>query len=97
MGPPSSVSAAVLGLAAWSSLLVDLVEANLRCYSCAPCNEFEFFAGDVHHFEVGLRSVGWDVFLKFSRYENLASFQADCYLDRYCMKISGATTGSIHI
>ena len=65
MGPPSSVSAAVLGLAALSSLLVDLVEANLRCYSCAPCNEFEFFAGDVHHFEVGLRSVGWDVRLKF--------------------------------
>ena len=54
MKPPFSSSAAFLGLAALSSLIIDLVEANLRCYSCAPCNEFEFFAGDVHHFEVGI-------------------------------------------
>ena len=23
----------------------------LRCYSCAPCNEMEIYAGDVTHFE----------------------------------------------
>ena len=44
--------------------LVRLASSNLRCYSCYPCNELEFFAGDVRHFE------------------------ADCYLDRYCMKVN---------
>ncbi len=39
------------------------VSCNLRCYSCAPCNEFEYFAGSLYHFE------------------------ADCYFDRYCMKV----------
>ena len=61
MAPALSISAAVLWLTALSSVLIDLAEANLRCYSCAPCNEFEFFAGDVHHFEVprvGAGSVG---------------------------------------
>lgn len=46
------------------TLLFHVVEANLRCYSCAPCNELEIYAGDVTHFE------------------------QDCYLDRYCMKVS---------
>ena len=61
MAPALSISAAVLWLTTLSSVLIDLAEANLRCYSCAPCNEFEFFAGDVHHFEVprvGAGSVG---------------------------------------
>eukprot|EP00093_Oithona_nana_P011514 11514.XXX_685852_684879_1 [CDS] Oithona nana genome sequencing. len=49
------------------TLLVGETEGNLRCYSCAPCNELELYAGDVTHFE------------------------QDCYLDRYCMKISGIT------
>ena len=31
--------------------LLNLVKANLRCYSCAPCNEFEIYAGDITHFE----------------------------------------------
>eukprot|EP00095_Tigriopus_kingsejongensis_P009081 maker-scaffold742_size103727-snap-gene-0.22 protein:Tk09081 transcript:maker-scaffold742_size103727-snap-gene-0.22-mRNA-1 annotation:"hypothetical protein" len=26
-------------------------EGNIRCYSCAPCNEFEYFAGDLSAFE----------------------------------------------
>ena len=64
MGPPSSFPAAFLGLAALSSPIFDLVEANLRCYSCAPCNEFEFFAGDLHHFEVGISSLVWLIQLK---------------------------------
>ena len=46
------------------TLLVGETEGNLRCYSCAPCNELELYAGDVTHFE------------------------QDCYLDRYCMKVS---------
>eukprot|EP00094_Tigriopus_californicus_P003597 TCALIF_03460-PA protein Name:"Protein of unknown function" AED:0.52 eAED:0.52 QI:0/0.33/0/0.5/0.33/0.25/4/0/110 len=29
----------------------DLIEANIRCYSCAPCHEFEHFAGDLSYFE----------------------------------------------
>ena len=44
--------------------VVQAAKANLRCYSCAPCNELELYAGDVTHFE------------------------QDCYLDRYCMKVS---------
>lgn len=32
-------------------LSLDLIEANIRCYSCAPCNEFEHFAGDLSYFE----------------------------------------------
>ena len=31
--------------------LLHLVKSNLRCYSCAPCNEFEIYAGDITHFE----------------------------------------------
>jgi len=33
------------------SLLITSGEANVRCYSCAPCNEFDFYAGSVYHFE----------------------------------------------
>lgn len=52
-------------LVAWTMVtLLSECHANLRCYSCAPCNELEYFAGDIRHFE------------------------ADCYLDRYCMKVS---------
>ena len=47
--------------------LIGVTEGNLRCYSCAPCNELELYAGDVTHFE------------------------QDCYLDRYCMKVSHKT------
>ncbi|XP_059081456.1 uncharacterized protein LOC131879217 [Tigriopus californicus] len=32
-------------------LSLDLIEANIRCYSCAPCHEFEHFAGDLSYFE----------------------------------------------
>ena len=51
-------------LLVWLVHLVMITEGNLRCYSCAPCNELELYAGDVTHFE------------------------QDCYLDRYCMKVS---------
>nr|XP_040583692.1 uncharacterized protein LOC121132357 [Lepeophtheirus salmonis] len=27
------------------------VDGNLRCYSCAPCDEFEYFAGDISRFQ----------------------------------------------
>ena len=32
-------------------VLFPKIDANLRCYSCAPCNELEIYAGDVTHFE----------------------------------------------
>ena len=64
------MAAAARGKLSWAlKVLIFLVcefssvRSNLRCYSCLPCNELEYFAGDVRHFE------------------------ADCYLDRYCMKV----------
>ena len=67
--------------------LLHLVKSNLRCYSCAPCNEFEIYAGDITHFEqdcyldrycMKVKLVNWLILIaQCGKYENLLSNTLD--------------------
>lgn len=61
-----------------------MTSANIRCFSCAPCTEFDYYGGWTDHSRLEMRDIS-----KIELVMTIARWEMDCPLDRYCLKVSG--------